>query len=44
MLWIDVNKQAILNIYKEPYTPEIIDYVAHLAPLNSYLVKKDFNV
>jgi hypothetical protein len=44
MLWINVNKQAILNMYKELYTLEIIDYVAHLAPFSSCLVKRDFNV
>jgi hypothetical protein len=44
MLWINVNKQAILNVYKEPHTSEIIDYVAHLTPLSSCLVKRDFNV
>jgi hypothetical protein len=43
MLWIDVNKQAILNVYKELYTPEMIDYVAYLAFLSSCLIKKDFN-
>jgi hypothetical protein len=44
MLWIDVNKQTILNVYKELYTLEIINYVAHLASLSSCLVKGDFNV
>jgi hypothetical protein len=44
MLWIDVNKQAILNVYREPHTPEIIDYVAYLAPFSSCLVGGDFNV
>jgi hypothetical protein len=44
MLWIDVNKRAILNVYKEPHTSEIIDYVAYLAPLSSCLVREDFNV
>jgi hypothetical protein len=44
MLWIDVNKQAILNMYRESHTPEIIDYVAYLAPSSSCLVKRDFNV
>jgi hypothetical protein len=43
MLWIDVNKQAILNVYREPHTPEIIDYVAHLALPSSCLVEGDFN-
>jgi hypothetical protein len=31
-------------MYKEPYTSEIIDYIAYLVSLNSYLIKKDFNV
>jgi hypothetical protein len=31
-------------MYKELYTPEIIDYVAYLTPLNSYLVRKDFKI
>jgi hypothetical protein len=44
MLWIDVNKRAILNVYKEPHTSEIIDYVTYLASLSSCLVKRDFNV
>jgi hypothetical protein len=44
MLWIDVNKRAILNVYKEPYTSEIINYVTYLVSLSSCLVKKDFNV
>jgi hypothetical protein len=44
MLWIDVNKRAILNVYRELHTLEIIDYVAYLAPLSSCLVKRDFNV
>jgi hypothetical protein len=43
MLWIDVNKQAIFNVYREPHTPEMIDYVTHLAPPNSCLVEGDFN-
>jgi hypothetical protein len=44
MLWIDVNKRAILNVYKELHTPEIIDYVTYLAPFSSCLVGGDFNV
>jgi hypothetical protein len=44
MLWINVNKQAILNMYKKSHTPEIIDYVAYLAPFSSCLIKRDFNV
>jgi hypothetical protein len=44
MLWIDVNKQAILNVYKESHTLEIIDYVAYLALFSSCLIRGDFNV
>jgi hypothetical protein len=44
MLWINVNKQTILNMYRKLYTPEIIDYVAYLALFSSCLVKGDFNV
>jgi hypothetical protein len=31
-------------MYKEPHTPEIIDYVAYLALFSSCLVREDFNV
>jgi hypothetical protein len=31
-------------VYRKPHTLEIIDYVAYLAPSNSCLVKRDFNV
>jgi hypothetical protein len=31
-------------MYKELYTPEIIDYVAYLALFSSCLVREDFNV
>jgi hypothetical protein len=31
-------------VYKEPHTPEIIDYVAYLASFSSCLVRGDFNV
>jgi hypothetical protein len=31
-------------VYKELYTPEIINYIAYLAPLNSCLIREDFNV
>jgi hypothetical protein len=44
MLWIDVNKRVILNMYREPHTPEIIDYITYLTPFSSCLVKRDFNV
>jgi hypothetical protein len=31
-------------MYRKLYTPEIIDYVAYLAPFSSCLVREDFNV
>jgi hypothetical protein len=31
-------------MYKESHTPEIINYVTYLTPLNSCLIKEDFNV
>ena len=43
MLWIDVNRFAILNAYRQPTTPEIIDYVTHLKPPHNCLVEGDFN-
>jgi hypothetical protein len=43
MLWIDVNERAILNVYREPHTPEIIDYVTHLLPPRNCLIGGDFN-
>jgi hypothetical protein len=43
MLWIDINGYAILNIYRESTTPEMIDYIIHLAPPPKYLIGGDFN-
>ena len=43
MLWIDVNGFSILNVYREPNAPEVIDYVTHLVPPARCLVGGDFN-
>jgi hypothetical protein len=43
MLWIDINGYTILNIYREPTTPEIIDYIIHLVLLPKCLIGGDFN-
>ena len=43
LLWINVNGYAILNIYRQPLTPEVIDYVTHLTSQSNCLVG-DFNV
>ena len=44
LLWIDVNGYAILNAYRQPLSPDVIDYVTHLAPPANCLVGGDFNV
>jgi hypothetical protein len=43
MLWLDVNGYAILNVYRQPLTLEVIDYVTHLSPPSKCLVGGDFN-
>lgn len=43
MLWLDVNGYSILNVYREPTTSEIIDYVANLVPTAKCLIGGDFN-
>ena len=32
LLWTDVNGYAILNAYRQPLSPEVIEYVTHLTP------------
>ncbi|RAL58076.1 hypothetical protein DID88_009926, partial [Monilinia fructigena] len=43
LLWTDVNGIAILNAYRQPTTPEVLDYVTHLTPSPKCLVGGDFN-
>jgi hypothetical protein len=43
MLWLDVNGYSILNVYQQPFKPEVIDYVNHLSPPSKCLVGGDFN-
>lgn len=43
MLWIDINGFAILNIYRQPLQPQVLDYVTHLSPPPSPLIGGDFN-
>jgi hypothetical protein len=31
-------------MYKKLYTSEIIDYITHLTPFNSCLIREDFNI
>jgi hypothetical protein len=43
LLWIDVNGYAILNVYRQPHSIVVMDYVTHLAPPPQCLVGGDFN-
>ncbi len=43
MLWTDVNGYAILNAYRQPLHPHILEYVTHLSPPTNCLVGGDFN-
>ena len=44
LLWVVVNGVAILNCYRQPLTPDVLQYVTHLAPPQQCLVGGDFNV
>ena len=44
MLWLNVNGYLILNVYRQPSTDEVIDYVTSLVPLANYVIRGDFNV
>ena len=43
MLWLDVNGYSILNVYRQPFQLEVIEYVTHLSPPTKCLVGGDFN-
>ncbi|KAI1522808.1 hypothetical protein PtrSN002B_011559, partial [Pyrenophora tritici-repentis] len=43
MLWAVVSGVAILNCYRQPHTPHVIQYVTHLIPPQLCLVGGDFN-
>lgn len=44
LLWLDVNGYSILNIYRQPNTNEVIDYVTMLTPPPNCVIGGDFNV
>ncbi|KAI1370755.1 hypothetical protein F4677DRAFT_342879 [Hypoxylon crocopeplum] len=44
MLWLDVNGYALLNVYREPRSDEVIDYVTNLTPPSNCLMGGDWNV
>ena len=32
LVWVEVNGIAVLNVYRQPYDPQVLDYVTHLTP------------
>jgi ribonuclease HI len=43
LLWVSVNGYRILNVYRQPTTPEVIDYITNLTPVPNCLAGGDFN-
>lgn len=43
LLWVEVNGYTILNAYRQPATPEVMDYITNLTPSPNCLVGGDFN-
>ena len=43
LLWIDVERFTILNVYRQPRTPEVLEYITHLSPPPNCLIGGDFN-
>ena len=44
LLWLNVNTYSILNVYRQPHTHSVLDYVTHLEPPPNCLIGGDFNV
>jgi hypothetical protein len=44
LLWAVVNGVSILNCYRQPLTPNVLQYVTHLTPPQHCVVGGDFNV
>jgi len=44
LLWVVVNDRPILNLYRQPTTPQVIDYIKNLVPPENCLIGGDFNV
>ena len=43
LLWVDVNGIAVLNVYRQPQDPQVLDYGTHLTPPQRCVVGGDFN-
>jgi hypothetical protein len=44
LLWLNVNGYLILNVYRQPSTDLVIDYVTKLVPPPRCIIGGDFNV
>jgi exonuclease III len=44
LIWLNVGGYSVLNVYRQPRTPEVIEYVTHLMPPDLVLIGGDFNV
>jgi hypothetical protein len=43
LLWLNVNRFSILNIYRQPGNDIVLNYIINLDPLDKCLVGGDFN-
>jgi hypothetical protein len=43
LLWAVVNGISILNCYRQPLSPDVLQYVTHLTPPSHCLIGGDFN-
>ena len=43
LLWLDINGYSILNVYRQPGSDLVIDYVTRLVPPPRCIVGGDFN-
>jgi hypothetical protein len=43
LLWAVINGTSMLNCYRQPLTPDVLQYVTHLTPPPHCLVGGDFN-
>ena len=43
LMWLDVNEIAILNLYRQPQSMPVLDYILNLTPPNRCLIGGDFN-
>jgi hypothetical protein len=44
MLWLDVDIYALLNVYREPRSNGVMDYVTNLTPPRNCLIGGDQDI